>query len=149
MNVGDKMNKYYALNYISKIDKKYKKYIEDALKRDGSEKLAVSDGNVIAALYGSEDGLTMKEISKKVHRTKSTISQSVDKLEKNGFIIKYDSLEDKRSTIVKLTQDGLDLKPLFGKISDEIISRFFKGFTEEDIKRFMEYLEQINKNLSE
>lgn len=143
------MNKYYALNYIGKINKVYKKIIDDALIAEGVDGIAVSDGNVIAALYSSDNGMTMKEIGEKVNRTKSTISQLVDKLEASDYVYRTKHLTDKRATIVVLTEKGKQLKPIFNKISDQLINQVFEGISDERIEAFMSTLEQIMKNLSE
>ena len=149
MMLGDEMNKYYALNYIGQINKSYREYIDKALIKEGVEGLAISDGNVIAALYSQGTGMTMKEIALKVHRTKSTISQLVDKLEKSGYVYKQKHHTDKRSTVVVLTEKGMMLKPIFSKISSDVIDRFFEGFSDEMIEELMKALEKIMNNLSE
>ncbi|MBN2794945.1 MAG: MarR family transcriptional regulator [Clostridia bacterium] len=142
------MNKYYALNYISKIDKLYKNFIEESLKESGIEDLAVSDGNVIAVLYNT-DGLTMKEIGERVNRTKSTISQSIDKLEKTGYVQRKEAPYDKRMTIVDLTDKGKEIKSVFNSISEKVINHFFQGFDEDMIELFMIQLQHILSNFSE
>ncbi len=149
IEIGDYLNKHYLLNLISKIDKESKKYITRRLEEEGVINFDVSHGNIVSALYGSDGRLTMKEIGVKVNRSKATVSQLVDRMVKNGYVIKLTNPEDKRATDVVLTDRGWELKTYFSLISKEVIEKSYKGIPDEDIEVFVDVLIKIYENYKE
>ncbi|EET87722.1 transcriptional regulator, MarR family [Clostridium carboxidivorans P7] len=119
------MNKYLAISKVSKIRSEIFNYIECELKKRGIEGLVVSHGNILDILYDNNGKLTMKEISEGINRTKSTVTQLVDKLLLNGYVAKEANLEDRRSSYIVLTEKGLGIKKDFKEISDNVIKEFF------------------------
>ena len=58
------------------------------LEKRGIEGLVVSHGNILDILYDNNGKLTMKEISEGINRSKSTVTQLVDKLLKADMLLK-------------------------------------------------------------
>lgn len=142
------MNKYLAISKISNIRSKVFDYIECELKRRGIEGLVVSHGNILDILYDNNGKLTMKEISKGINRSKSTVTQLVDKLLKDGYVTKESSPEDKRFSYIVLTEKGLNIKKDFREISDDVIREFFKDFKEEEAETFLLLLDRVINNFT-
>ena len=89
----------------------------------------------------------MKEIAIKIHRTKATVTVLVDKLEKMGLVIREKSNYDTRVVYLSLTLKGLELKPIFEKISNELNSFLYKNFSSQDIFQLENLLEKMLKNI--
>lgn len=142
------MNKYLAISKISKIRSEVFNYIESELRKRGIEGLVVSHGNILDILYDNSGKLTMKEISEGINRSKSTVTQLVDKLLKDGYVIKESNLEDKRSSYIVLTEKGLGIKKDFREISDNVIREFFKDFTEEEAEILLSLLDRVIDNFT-
>lgn len=142
------MNKYLAISKISNIRSKVFDYIECELKRRGIEGLVVSHGNILDILYDNNGKLTMKEISKGINRSKSTVTQLVDKLLKDGYVTKESNPEDKRFSYIVLTEKGLSIKKDFREISDNVIREFFKDFTEEEAEVLLLLLDRVINNFT-
>ncbi|GLC30286.1 MarR family winged helix-turn-helix transcriptional regulator [Clostridium omnivorum] len=142
------MNKYLAISKISNIRSKVFDYIECELKRRGIEGLVVSHGNILDILYDNNGKLTMKEISKGINRSKSTVTQLVDKLLKDGYVTKESNPEDKRFSYIVLTEKGLNIKKDFREISDDVIREFFKDFKEEEAETFLLLLDRVINNFT-
>ena len=51
--------------------------------------------------------------------------------------------------MVILTDYANSLKKSFDEISDEMLQKFYKNFSEEEIDKFEEYLHRIIKNFEE
>ncbi|WP_432667427.1 MarR family transcriptional regulator [Wukongibacter baidiensis] len=140
------MNKYQAISMITRIRGEVFDYIESELVRYGIEGLVVSHGNILNILYGNEGKLTMKEIAEGINRSKSTVTQLIDKLIKFEYVKKEQSSEDKRYSFIILTEKGWGIKPYFEEISDNVINMFFKGFTDMEIYIFLEMLDRVSNN---
>src|SRR3954467_6627822 len=61
--------------------------------------------DVIATL-GNTQGMSFKELGQKTLITKGTLTGVVDRLEAKGLVKRVALLEDRRSTVVKLTEQG-------------------------------------------
>lgn len=142
------MNKYLAISKISKIRNEVIDYIESELRKRGIEGLVVSHGNILDILYENNGKLTMKEISEGISRSKSTVTQLVDRLLKAGYVTKESVLEDKRYSYIVLTEKGLSIKTDFKEISQNVMQEFFKDFTEEEIEILLLLLDRVIHNFT-
>ncbi len=142
------MNKYLAISMISKIRNEYTNYIEIELKDRGIEGLVVSHGNILDILYNNNGRLTMKEISEGINRSKSTVTQLVDKLLAYGYVTKEADSVDKRISYIVLTELGMGIKKDFREISDHVIREFFKGFTETEAETLLKLLDRVIHNFT-
>ncbi len=142
------MNKNIVISKISRIRSEIYDYIECELRKRGIEGLVVSHGNILDILYDNNGKLTMKEISEGINRSKSTVTQLVDKLLKSGYVTKEADLEDKRISYIALTEKGLRIKNDFKEISNNVIGEFFKDFTEEEIEILLSLLDRVINNFT-
>lgn len=93
------------------------------------------------------DGLTQQDLVSKTHLTAPSISVTLQKMEADGLIIRETDLNDKRKTIIRLTEKGFQL--------DEYHRDVFRGQDEECMKNISENereiirrgLEKIRENL--
>lgn len=142
------MNKYLAISKVSKIRGEIFNYIEGELKKRGIDGLVVSHGNILDILYDNNGEMTMKEISEGINRSKSTVTQLVDKLLLYGYVTKEVNAEDKRFSYIVLTEKGLGIKKDFKEISDNVIREFFNGFTEEEAEQLLSLLDRVINNFA-
>lgn len=142
------MNKYLAISMISQIKNEYTNYIESELKDRGIEGLVVSHGNILDILYNNDGRLTMKEISEGINRSKSTVTQLVDKLLAYGYVTREADSADKRISYIILTELGIGIKKDFKEISDNVIHEFFQGFNELEAETLLALLERVIHNFT-
>ncbi len=142
------MNKYLAISMISQIRNEYTNYIENELKDRGIEGLVISHGNILDILYNNNGRLTMKEISEGINRSKSTVTQLVDKLLAYGYVTKEADSTDKRISYIVLTEFGMGIKKDFREISDRVIQEFFQGFTETEAETLLTLLDRVIHNFT-
>lgn len=60
----------------------------------------------ILATLGNTEGMSFKELGEKTLITKGTLTGIVDRLEAKGLVCRHSHAEDRRSTIVRLTEKG-------------------------------------------
>ncbi|MBO5179069.1 MAG: MarR family transcriptional regulator [Clostridia bacterium] len=99
-------------------------------------------------LIKENDGCTQKDLASFVGVKYSSMSERLDKLEKNGYIeraVDEDNLKYKR---VYITKEGKLAAVQCKRILREIEDVLFKGFTKKDRSQFEEYLNRMITNLN-
>ena len=94
------------------------------------------------------DGARPGEIAKACHIEPPSLTSVPSRTEHSGLITRSGPTDDRRSVRIFATDLG---KSLTVRISDEfaaIEQEAFRGFSEEERSRFMEYLSRIYGNLS-
>lgn len=143
------MNKYYAITYISEIRGHVSAFIEEQLREFGIEGLVASHGSILTALYYNEGKLPMKDIAERIRRTKSTVTQLVDKLIKAGYVEKVVSEEDGRVHYIILTEKGWGIKDSFTEISRRVNETFYQGVSDQEAEVLVQLLAKIKANFEE
>lgn len=101
------------------------------------------------ALYylGIQKSINQKELSKKMNIKESTVARLIDRMERDGLVIRQRSEEDRRAFNLVLTEKGLEyrkeLLPEGEKFSD-IVSQ---NISEDEILIFMTVLDKMVNNL--
>lgn len=127
-------NRFGELLYI--LHKNNRKYLNDSL--------AEHDLNLLQAMclltIEQKNDITQKELTEILYLTKSGITKALNKLQKEGFVIKEKSVNDNRKFILKLTEKGEDIIPILNAINDEWERKI--GLTDFD-DEFIESLKAI------
>jgi len=118
------------------------------LSNNGLEELAGARGRVIFALW-NEDNIPIKKLVEKTSLDKATLTGIIDRLERDGFVKRIQSIEDKRVTLISRTGKDEIFKTKIPKVSDEQNSLFYKDFSPDEIEEFENYLKRILKNCKE
>ena len=125
-----------------KFTKKETVFIVEELKKNGAKGLVPSHGDILVCLY-NQDKMTMKDIADKIHRTRPTVTVLVDKLEKLGYLKREVSSEDSRYTYICLTKQGLDFKPIFEQISNDLTDMLYKNLSDSEADILEELLRKV------
>jgi len=90
---------------IMLISRTYNDAMDELAKENG---LQTGDFMVLMTLLraGGEGGLTPTELYNELLVASGTITKRVDRLEKAGLILRKSSVNDRRSSLIKLTQEG-------------------------------------------
>jgi MarR family transcriptional regulator, organic hydroperoxide resistance regulator len=122
--------------------------ITKKLAARGLKKIAPAYGAIFYRLFDGGE-LSMGEIAARIHRDKSTITNLVTRLVALGYAEQRNSLEDRRVVYVRITEAGMALKPVFDQISDEMLTRAYRGFSNEEQQILVQLLERMVHNLAE
>lgn len=141
-------NKNHIISIISSVHKKANEFIKKRLLENGIDDLLLPHGSILSVLYKSHFPLKVSEITEKIKRTKSTVTELIIKLEKNGYVTKTPSDSDMRVIYIGLTEKARNLEPIFKAISNEMLSSFYKDFTEEEINKYMALNYKVLNNFS-
>jgi MarR family transcriptional regulator, organic hydroperoxide resistance regulator len=140
------MNQNQIVSLISKIRQKANKFIISQMDSQNIKGLVTSHGDILVALV-KKSQLTMKDLIEITGKDKSTITALVDKLVNVGYIEKIKSSEDTRITLISLSEKGKSIIPQLKIISEKLLSRIYKGISEEEKMIVLDVLSKIEKNI--
>ena len=143
------MHRSYAISFIGEIKTFTADFIEKELKSRGVHDLESSHGTILNILYYNNGRLPMKDISEQARRSKSTITQLIDRLIRSGYVRKENSEEDRRVYYIVLTDKAWALREAFGEISDKVNATFFRDFSELETEMFLKMLSKVMKNFEQ
>jgi Transcriptional regulators len=141
------MRKGNAIALISRIREKANRLIVSELEANGIVGIVPSHGDIVQILFEGEK-FTMKDIAEKIHRTKPTVTVLIDKLVDCGYVVKEKNSTDKRETYIRLTENGLKLRPFFEAISKKLNDIVYSGLDNSEAEKFEMILLKINNRLS-
>ena len=78
----------------------------------------------------------VKELGERLYLDSGTLTPLLKKLETKGYITRKRSTADERNLMVKITEDGLELREQAKSIPERIMKTI--GMSEEDVKRLHE-----------
>jgi len=96
----------------------------------------------------NEDGLTQRELSHRVEIMEPTTLQTIAAMERSGLIKRVRNATDRRKMNVFLTKKGRQLEAQLLPVAVEVVNEVVRGFTEEEVQRFLGFLRAIQRNLS-
>ncbi len=134
-----------SISQVSQIHSLTADFLKKRLAQNGFDDFASSHGNILFQLSVNKS-ITMKELAEKINRDKSTATVLVRKLEQEGLVSVTPSPSDRRTKILSLTQKGTEYHTLLNRLSKELVAKFYKGFTPEEINEFVNYLNRIKNN---
>jgi Transcriptional regulators len=130
--------------------------IDTLLGRILSKKHRESDVDTLTAaqarilfLLWQKDEISIQEVSRITDLQKSTLTNTLAKLEKVGHIKLIPCQTDKRKTLVKVINRNEDLVALNKQIIDEAGEIFYKGFSDDEIALYENFLKRTLANLRE
>lgn len=89
------------------------------LVRLGLEGIVPSHGAILSLLKQNRV-MSMSTMAELIHRTKSTVTVLVRKLEKQGYVERIPNAEDHRGVLVRLTDKGCGAMPGVTAVSEKL-----------------------------
>ncbi|WP_313960304.1 MarR family transcriptional regulator [Paenibacillus xylanexedens] len=136
------MLKYNAFAMIARIRDHVNKRIVHELEQHEVTGIVPSHGDVLMFLY-REETLSIKMLAERVQRTQPTVTVLVNKLEKLGYVERSKSSEDSRVTMIRLTDKGKQLEPIFREVSNQINQMIYADLSEEQSEQLENLLSMI------
>jgi DNA-binding MarR family transcriptional regulator len=95
-----------------------------------------------------EEGLTQRELSRRVGMREPTTVIALKSLERSGFIKRHKSMEDRRKVHVFLTDEAKALQPVLLPAVAEVNRIALEGLTEAEVGVLRKALNQVARNLA-
>lgn len=99
----------------------------------------------LGALY-RQDSISQETLSKKLNIDKGTTARAINKLEKEGYVVRKENPEDRRAYKVFLTKKALEIKPEINKVLKNWTKVLSKDFTEDEKEMVTGLLKRMADN---
>lgn len=120
-------------------------FMDEQLRKRGITELGFSHIRIIIILHVFKV-LSMKEVTEKISKDKSTVTILVNKLEKKGYLRKKVCEEDRRVTYLELEEKAKEILNIIFEVSDIFQSRVEKILDEEERKMFIKIMSKLIEN---
>lgn len=111
-------------------------------KIEGYDDLSVNNYQYIIAIYDAKQ-ITTTKLSEILGFKKASVTQMVQALIEKGYVRKSKNANDKRSSIIELTEKGVSLMKSEETIYDFFIERIKKVLTKEELNMFESLLDKV------
>lgn len=95
-----------------------------------------------------EDGLTQRELSRRVGMREPTTVIALKSLERSGFVVRTKNLEDRRKVHVFLTPEAKRLEATLLPAVAEVNDVALAGLSDSEVEILRKALTQVGRNLS-
>lgn len=147
--MGDKMEERKLENTlyssIARLFHRNRCFMDEQLRKRGITELGFSHIRIIIILHVFKV-LSMKEVTEKISKDKSTVTILVNKLEKKGYLRKKVCEEDRRVTYLELEDKAKEILNIIFEVSDIFQSRVEKILDEEERKMFIKIMSKLIEN---
>lgn len=135
-----------AVSLVIVLSHRHKNYLESRLAANGLDIYPAQ--HRILMNINMMPGISQKELAKILQVSPATITISVKKLIKAGYIIKTNSDEDNRRNILTISEKGKEIVDKSGAIFDSIDNEMFEGFQDEEMDTLIRYFERVLGNIN-
>ncbi|WP_400163462.1 MarR family winged helix-turn-helix transcriptional regulator [Brevibacillus sp. TJ4] len=91
-----------------------------------------------------EDGMVQKELAEEIYIKPATLTVTIDRMEKVGFVIRQPDPQDQRISRVFLTEKGRTAALAVREVMRELELKCFEHFSEEEKELFRSMLTKVN-----
>ena len=124
--------------------------VEELCQRRGIEFMGGPQGQVVHYLdEHADEECTIKDIERELDISKSVASNLVRRMEKNNFVEVEPSKKDKRSKVVRLSENSLNKMTIIHDFFRELDDRLVAGISSQELAVFGKVLKQFEKNIEE
>ena len=95
----------------------------------------------------NQDGLTQTELVQLIDVEQPTLVRTLDRMERDGFIIRNQSSYDRRAVNIYLTLKAKATKDSLDLIAQQLNERSLAGFSAEEQTNLRNYMHRISENL--
>lgn len=104
--------------------------------------ITMPQGMVIGILH-KQGEMKISELSEKIGLSNSTVSGIIDRLEKQDFVERVRSQEDRRIVFVRLSRQFAKVHKGFDKIAEEQFAKMIESGSEEELNKVIEGLKTL------
>lgn len=116
--------------------------MDEQLRKRGITELGFSHVRIIIILHIFKV-LSMKEVTEKISKDKSTVTILVNKLEKKGYLRKKVCDEDRRVTYLELEEKAKEILNIIFEVSDIFQNRVEEILDEEERKMLIKIMSKL------
>ncbi|MDO8542031.1 MAG: MarR family transcriptional regulator [Opitutaceae bacterium] len=134
---------------IGRVYLNYIVFLQEQLEADGlAEHIRPGMGHLLFALF-TEDNLTLRDLTARTGLAPSSVTETVQGLEREGLISRVRDAVDKRAVRISLTRKARSLEPRCQAVAAQMREVLEHGFTPVAARRLRGDLSRVIHNLHE
>ena len=131
---------------LSQIHQLSGRAFERMLRESGVDAFNGAQGRILYVLWENEK-LSITEIGKLTSLAKTTLTSMLDRMEESGLVERIPDKKNRRQIFVVITDKARRYKEDYDRVSDQMSTLFYQGFTENEVEGFENLLQRIKANL--
>ncbi|MBQ8856044.1 MAG: MarR family transcriptional regulator [Bacteroidales bacterium] len=92
--------------------------------------------------------MSQQQLADQMQKDKNSVTKLVDAIERKGFVVRQQNLNDRRSNTLVLTEKANQLKPGAKQKGISILDQILEGIDEEELRAFLTTLRKLNSNMT-
>lgn len=92
--------------------------------------------------------MSQQQLADQMQKDKNSVTKLVDAIERKGFVVRQQNLNDRRSNTLVLTEKANQLKPGAKQKGISILDQILEGIDEEELRAFLTTLRKLNNNMT-
>lgn len=92
--------------------------------------------------------MSQQQLADQMQKDKNSVTKLVDAIERKGFVVRQQNLNDRRSNTLILTEKANQLKPGAKQKGISILDQILEGIEEEELRAFLTTLRKLNSNMT-
>ncbi len=126
----------------------YNKFLNQNFKTERFSDLSLNSYQYIVTIYDSNE-ITTTKLSELLGLKKASVTQMLQNLEEKGYVIKEPNKDDKRSSIIKLTEKGQSLIRDEESIFIQFETNMQKLLTEDELIQLDHLLYKLSRGIAD
>ena len=126
----------------------YNKFLNQNFKTERFSDLSLNSYQYIVTIYDSNE-ITTTKLSELLGLKKASVTQMLQNLEERGYVIKEPNKDDKRSSIIKLTEKGQSLIRDEESIFIQFETNMQKLLTEDELIQLDHLLYKLSRGIAD
>lgn len=99
-------------------------------------------------LLWNQGEMSQQQLADQLQKDKNSVTKLVDAIERKGFVVRRQNLNDRRSNTLVLTEKAEILKPGAKEKGISILDQMLEGIDEQELRSFLATLHKLNQNMS-
>lgn len=135
-----------AIAQIRQIQGRIAQKLLKKYERAAGIKLGEAQMNILYRLW-QKDGVSISDIARRTNLANTTLTNMIDRLERQGLVKRERNKSNRREYIITLTDSSREIQNDYVGMVSQLREINFKGFSEEEIGTMRLYLKRIMENL--
>lgn len=133
-------------NLVSQIKRLSGRILAQILAEKNIDAFNGAQGHILYVLW-QQDGISLRELADKTGLAATTLTSMVDRMEKAGLVCRVPDKNDRRKTLLALTEKAKSLEKDYILVSAKMSDIFYEGFSEGEIRQCEAMLTRILENM--
>ena len=133
---------------ISRLHRVGGRIFEKILSQQNVDAFNGAQGRILYVLW-QQDHVPIRDISDKTGLAMTSLTSMLDRMETAGLLHRESAMDDRRKTLIILTDEARKLQPQYDAVSQKMGEIMYRGFAEEEITQAEQYLSRMMQNLEE